>query len=132
MKRYVSETSIALFACVILILLSCLKPNTPSSSVKLPASDLWARRLKCQELGRAKVASDDSQEREARRRGEASLLRFPGEYCYNESLDTCICDEHWIGDLYEYRRVVDLLTGHNLAEFRTGVGGPTNRAETSQ
>ena len=57
---------------------------------------------------------------------------FAPEYCYQEALNTCICDEHWIGDVYEYRAVTDLLNGRKLAEFRTGMGGPANRQELSE
>lgn len=63
------------------------------------------------------------------RRGEHRLMLFAPEYCYHETLNSCICDEHWIGDVYEYRAVVDLLNGRKLAEFRTGMGGPANRQE---
>ena len=57
---------------------------------------------------------------------------FAPEYCYSETLNTCICDEHWIGNIYEYRAVVDLLSGRKLAEFKTGMGGPANRQELQQ
>src|SRR5438132_13903001 len=66
----------------------------------------WSRRLQCRQIAQAKIAADETAQQEAASRGQNRLLIFAPEYCYSETLNTCICDEHWIGDVYKYRAVV--------------------------
>ena len=112
---------------------SCDSPPRRDVSTSTASESLrWSRRLQCRDVAQAKLAADEKEQESAARRGENRLLKFAPEYCYNQTLNTCICDEHWIGDLYEYRAVLDLLNGRKLVEFKTGMGGPANRQELQQ
>jgi hypothetical protein len=111
------------FVLSALTALSCA-PSPPQDANTTTAADdqRWSRRLQCREAAQAKLAAEEQSQREAESRGEHRLLMFAPEYCYSETLNTCICDEHGFGDGREYRAVVDLLSGRKLAAIRTGDG----------
>jgi hypothetical protein len=103
----------------------------------LTEGERWNRKLKCRELGDAtERAANATAANVEHRNPRAGYTLLAPEYCFNETLNTCIYEEGFIpGSLsaggdgphsYHHMSVTDLLTGRVLLDGYLPLGEPEN------
>jgi hypothetical protein len=91
--------------------------------------DRWERRTKCRDLAEVKLRAWNERQRDEERRGARPLTLLRREFCFNTTLNTCIYDEHWVGDTFDHEEIEDLMTGAILDQVTMSMGGPSSREE---
>ena len=92
---------------------------------KLTENERWARRLKCQEIGSARERADDA----AQRNAKTPYILLRPQYCYSETLNTCIYEEIFTASNDQSTTIYDLLSGEVLEGFSKQLGEPTNATQ---
>jgi len=122
---------LALAASLGTTLLHCNKPAPNTATEKghqqLTESDRWSRRLKCRDLGSARETAAFAEQRDsARRDPKDQYIVLRAEYCYNETLNTCIFEQGIIGSGYQSLEVIDVITGRVLESDTAALKTPSD------